>query len=82
MHSSTDEFATRLQRFEPNMRHAPSGSPSVAMPLNDFFAWHLPVRFCYTFDICVFLLQEARATGDITRLTKHPFGLDDTVTSW
>ncbi|CAM9333668.1 unnamed protein product [Ectocarpus fasciculatus] len=27
-------------------------------------------------------MEEARATGDITRLTKHPFGLDDTVTSW
>ncbi|CAM9200669.1 unnamed protein product [Ectocarpus sp. 12 AP-2014] len=27
-------------------------------------------------------MEEARATGDVTRLTKHPFGLDDTVTSW
>ena len=26
--------------------------------------------------------QEAKVTGDLTRLSKHPFGLDDTVNTW
>eukprot|EP00752_Nemacystus_decipiens_P006332 g5708.t1 len=27
-------------------------------------------------------MEEAKVTGDLTRLSKHPFGLDDTVSTW
>lgn len=50
-------------------------------------------RQCFVFKLfapslnllmCTSLLQdyETMVTGDVARLTKHPFGLDDTVSTW